>query len=188
MERALKKAAEQFEREREKLSEQDKQNTELWLHLLWSKLYRALGVLPPIRPLEEYQDKRELESQKTRLEEASEHLQKGLWHLKRYNLMLKRIRRKARVTDALTLVHSVNQEGILNNRVTIVQLRIYRLKQILMDWQKQKLKKQKRSKQAERETKRLRKIRALQVDMKKTPKATSQSSRKSGSFVPGCTD
>jgi len=131
MEKALNEADAALRREEKSLSKALFDNYFLWLNLLWSKFHRVKGLLPPMEKLERYESDSQVKAQLSLMKVLLRHQQEELKYVKLYNTALKRLIRRSKLKDAITLVASMSRQGILENRVQIVQLRIFRLKVIL---------------------------------------------------------
>ena len=141
-------------------------NAVLWYHLLRYKYFMNKGALPPSRALEAYHDKQEIQHDLRQLQRTQTHFTKGLFHLEQYNKLFRSLSKRLKTKEALALVNTLSQEGILRNRLSIVKLRVFRLKRLIKGWKRRR--RVKLSKQDQEATKRLKEIRKMQLTMKKT--------------------
>lgn len=104
----------------------------LWLHLLFAKYHRVQGVVPPLQPLRTLESSAQIRQQIEFLRSSLKHVRSSVERLELYNVLFRKIVRKIRTKDAIVLLSTRTQEGILRNRAAIVQLRLDRLKQMLL--------------------------------------------------------
>lgn len=144
----------------------------LWLHLLWSKFHRIQAVLPPIKRAKQFEDRKQVQAHLKELTRTLSHLKEGHRRLKLYIQLFRQLTTRLRNKDALVLVNTSNQAGILQNRISIVKLRLVRLEKMERQWQSssEKLRRQRQSQRLKRELKKLRKIRRTQLALKKLMK------------------
>jgi len=136
METYLQRAEKSLEKERKGFKNHELDNISLWLHLFRSRFHQLRGLLPAIKPFSAYQNVQELKWTCTQLDTALIHLQKAATHLRRYNILFKRVMRRLDLKSSIALVNTVARESMLKNRVQIVHVWNLLLKGWIRDWKK----------------------------------------------------
>lgn len=97
--KALRLARGAFNDEKDKMSLFTRYNHDLWLSLLSMKFHQLKGILPPIKGIESFKSKQELQAHIQQFQKSIKHLQKSEEYLQRYHKLYATVAQKGNQTN-----------------------------------------------------------------------------------------
>ena len=116
------------------LSEEDREQYQLWIHHFQFKRYHLQGTLPPIRDIRSFEDTKAIQSYVQIFDNATQSLQKALIFLRRYNQLYNRIALSQDLRAQINLQASLSLERDLDTLIRQSQIYIALLRFALDNW------------------------------------------------------
>ncbi|MBU49777.1 MAG: hypothetical protein CL920_13880 [Deltaproteobacteria bacterium] len=153
-ENALRQAERTFEAEKGRMNFSERNNFKLWLSLFWSKYHQFKGTPPAVKNVRQFENLSTFSAYIKKLEKSIAHLQKGMKHIKSYNLMYMQIAQRSNFQQQIYLQASLSQERDLEGQIRSNKIYLAFLKYALADKQG-KAKTQKRIKLTDKQLQQL---------------------------------